>query len=161
MMEKPVARKEDLVIQNVDGELLVYDLRTNKAYHLTETAAFVWKACDGEHTAEDIRQKLEERFNSKVNEEFVNLALEQLGENNLLEGKLQYSSVLSRREVLKRIGVASMIALPVVASLTIPNTALAVGTCPTCSNPAQCAGSPCGPNCNPNPAPGNPPICGL
>ncbi len=152
MMEKPVARKEELVVQNVNDEILVYDLRTNKAYHLTETAAFVWGACDGKNTAEGIRQKLEERFKSKVNEEFVKFALEQLSENNLLKERLQSPLSISRREVLKRIGVASMIALPIVTSVIVPNTALAAVSCvgqtcaavpPQCPDPCSCSGGIC------------------
>ena len=45
--QRPVARQEGLVIQEMPDEVLVFDLKTNKAHCLNETAAFVWKACDG------------------------------------------------------------------------------------------------------------------
>jgi hypothetical protein len=61
-MEKPIARIEELVTQEIDGELLVYDVRTNKAHQLTETAAFVWKNCDGTKSIEDIRKITAEHF---------------------------------------------------------------------------------------------------
>lgn len=41
----PIARKTDLVIQEADDEVLIYDLSTNKASCLNKTAAFVWQNC--------------------------------------------------------------------------------------------------------------------
>ncbi len=46
----PIARKEGLVIQEMPEEVLVYDLDTNKAHCLNQTAAFVWKSCDGKNS---------------------------------------------------------------------------------------------------------------
>ncbi len=46
----PIARKEGLVIQEMPEEVLVYDLDTNKAHCLNQTAAFVWKSCDGRNS---------------------------------------------------------------------------------------------------------------
>ena len=43
----PKARKENLVVQESNGEVLIYDLDTNKAFCLNETSALVWQACDG------------------------------------------------------------------------------------------------------------------
>lgn len=39
--QRPLARSEGLVIQEMPDEVLVYDLETNKAHCLNETAAFV------------------------------------------------------------------------------------------------------------------------
>jgi hypothetical protein len=46
-IHKPEARKDGLVIQDLPEEILVYDLNTNKAHCLNQTAAYVWQACDG------------------------------------------------------------------------------------------------------------------
>ena len=53
-LQKPVARKEGLVIQEMPDEVLVYDLETNKAHCLNKTAAFVWNACDGKNSVAEI-----------------------------------------------------------------------------------------------------------
>ena len=50
----PVARKENLVIQEMPEEVLVYDMDTNKAHCLNRTAAFVWKSCDGKNSVAPI-----------------------------------------------------------------------------------------------------------
>ncbi len=140
-MEKPIARMEELVTQEINGELLIYDLRTNKAHHLTETAAFVWKNCDGTKSIEEIRKITSNHFKVDVNQDFISLALHQLSKNDLLKNEVKVIPEISRREVIKRIGLATMIALPIVASLSVPNTALASASCvgAPCSSPADCA----------------------
>jgi len=54
--QRPVARKEGLVIQEMPDEVLVFDTETNKAHCLNETAAFVWKSCNGTNSVADITQ---------------------------------------------------------------------------------------------------------
>ncbi len=151
-MQNPVARKNGLVIQETADEVLVYDLDANKAHCLNETSAFVWKSCTGGNSVADIVREFESTTGKTVNDDLVWLAIDQLGDNGLLEaGMTARFAGQSRREVIKKIGLASMVALPVVASLIAPSNALAVGSC-ACSNPGNCANSPNGctsmSNCN-------------
>ena len=137
-MQNPVARKNGLVIQEASDEVLVYDLDTNKAHCLNETSAFVWKSCTGTNSVADIVRDFESTTGKTVNDELVWLAIDQLGDNGLLEsGMTARFAGQSRREVIKKIGLASMVALPVVASLVAPPNALAVGSC-ACTNNAGC-----------------------
>lgn len=162
---KPLARKEDLVIQEVGGEILVYDLRTNKAICLNQTSALVWQNCDGKKDAMEIAKNIEKELGSNVSEDFVWFALKQLDKEKLVENDNSFESKfkgLSRREVIKKIGLASMIALPIVSSLVAPSAAMAQSavacSCPngqgadatSCTNSAQCmAGQTCsGVSCN-------------
>src|SRR5712664_1317306 len=100
---KPTARKNDLVIQQTDNEVLVYDLNTNKASCLNETAAFVWQNCDGSNDIADIAQALGRKTNNDVNDDVVWLAIDELSKNRLLEEELashQIFAGMSRREVI-------------------------------------------------------------
>lgn len=125
--QNPIARKAKLVVQEMPDEVLVYDLETNKAHCLNQTAAFVWKQCDGENTVADIVKQFEKHSGNKVEEDFVWLAIDQLNEKNLLNSELPKKfEGQSRRSVLKKIGLAAVIALPLVASLSAPTAALAV-----------------------------------
>ncbi len=144
--EIPNARKESLVIQELTDEILVYDLNNNKAHCLNQTAAFVWKACDGENTISEIITDFEKQFGGKISEDFIWLAIDQLNEKELLTGKTpEKFAGRSRREVLKKIGLASVIALPIVASITAPSAAMAV----VCSGTAtSCIGCPDGTPCD-------------
>ena len=129
----PMARQNGIVVQEMPDEVLVYDLDTNKAHCLNQSAALVWKSCDGSNTVADIVKQ----FDGKVTEDFVWLAIDQLNENNLLEGKVvPRFAGQSRRQVLKTIGLASMVALPVIASLVAPQNALGAVSC-ACTDPGQ------------------------
>jgi len=74
----PIARKKSLIIKELPTETLVYDLETDKAHCLNETAARVWKNCDGQQTVAQLRELTEQETNSPVPEEMVWLALDQL-----------------------------------------------------------------------------------
>lgn len=150
MDTNPMARQSDLVIQEMPDEVLVYDMNTNKAHCLNPSAAFVWKACNGKNSIADIVNQFEAKGKGKVSEDFVWLAIDQLHENGLLKNDigLRFAGQ-SRRQVVKSIGLASMLAVPVIASLVAPQNALAAASC-ACVNPAGCAGLPCPSttNCN-------------
>ena len=149
----PVARKQGLVVQEMPEEVLIYDLDTNKAHCLNKTAAFVWKSCDGNKSIAEITKSFANDFGSPVEEDLVWLAIEQLNDKNLLSESLQTNlKGQTRREVIKKIGFASVVALPIVASLTAPSSALASASC-ACVAPADCAaqtGCPNLGNCNPS-----------
>lgn len=120
--QKPLSRKDDIVVQEMNGEVLIYDLRENKAFCLNETAALVWQACDGKRTVAEIGT-------SVGNEDLVWLALDQLKKENLIVNEIESKfGGLSRREAVKRVGLSSVLALPVIASLVTP-TAAQTGTC--------------------------------
>ena len=40
-------KRVDALSRPLDDELLVYDARTHRGHCLNQTAAAVWKACDG------------------------------------------------------------------------------------------------------------------
>ena len=62
-----------------------------------------------------------------MQEDLIWLAIDQLNENNLLAEEIKANfNGQTRREVIKKIGLAAVIALPIVASLVAPTAALAV-----------------------------------
>lgn len=137
----PQSRQNALVIQELKGELLVYDLNASKAYCLNEISAFVWQLCDGNNSVKKISQSISKNLKSAVTEDFVWLAIAQLEERNLLAGNEEIAVDFkgrSRREVIRKIGLGSLIALPVISSLAVPTAANAA------SNTACIAeGQPC------------------
>ena len=138
----PIARKNGLVVQEVPDEVLVYDLETNKAHCLNQSAAMIWKSCDGNTSVSEIAKLVENQAGGKVTEDFVWLAIDQLSENNLLEKEISSRfEGTSRREVIKKIGLASVIAIPVIASLVAPQSAMAASSC-ACTGPIDCTSPP-------------------
>ena len=129
-LQVPIARQEGLVIQEADREVLVYDVDTHKAHCLNQTAAFIWQSCDGKSSVDEIKVKLERAFGKNVDEDLIWLAIDQLGEKKLLQNSpSQRFSGQTRRDVLKKIGFATVIALPIVTSLVAPPSVLAVISC--------------------------------
>jgi len=140
--QRPIARKSGLVVQEVPDEVLVYDLDSNKAHCLNQSAAIIWRSCDGNNSVSEIAKLVEVQAGGKVTEDFVWLAIDQLSENNLLEKEITSNfGGQSRREVIKKIGLATMVAIPVIASLVAPPSALAAQSC-NCNNPSQCGTPP-------------------
>lgn len=133
----PRARSRDLVVHDNNDEVLIYDTADHKAHCLNGTSAFVWTACDGSRTIEDIATLAAAHFGSPVGADLIELALAQLGESELLESPVTVSNVNGRREWIKRVGMTSLIALPVIASLVAPPNALASASC-ACVNPGGC-----------------------
>lgn len=135
----PKSRREKLVIQELDGEVLIYDLQSDKAFCLNITSSLVWQACDGSKNVSEISEWVSEKLNAANNEDLVWLALDQLKKENLMEETNLPNKFkgLKRREVIKKIGLASVVALPVIASLSAP-VAGATGTCTTVMNGCNC-----------------------
>lgn len=143
--KKPKSRQEDIVIQELDGEVLIYDLEKNKAFCLNKTSALVWQACDGKRTVAQISDLLGKQLKSQTDEDIVWLALDQLMKEKLLvttpdaDGRF---AGMSRRDVIRKISVSSMIALPVIAGLIAPqaihaNSACILGGECTCDTPSN------------------------
>lgn len=148
-LQIPSARKDGLVIQETNDEVLVYDLNSNKAHCLNQTAAFVWKSCDGKTPIAEITKMFSSETGKPVPEDMIWLAIDQLSEKNLLDKNLTNNfNGLSRRDVIKKIGLGTVIALPIVASLTAPTSVLALTSCAcgagstvVCGTTAGCPGT--------------------
>ncbi len=143
---KPLARKEGLVVQELPDEILIYDLETNRAHCLNETAAFVWQRCDGRKSASEISRELSEKIKSNVDDKIVWLAVDQLSRKNLLIGSHSKLSGISRREMVRVLGLSAAIAIPVVASIVAPQPAEAATCLPNgtgCESSTQCCSSLC------------------
>jgi hypothetical protein len=137
--EKPLARQAGLVVQDMHDEVLVYDLVTNKAHCLNESAATVWRSCNGSRGIKEIIESFEKVTGTRVAEDFVWLAIHQLHENGLMEGAIETPFAgQSRRQALKKIGVASLVALPIIASLVAPQNTLAQTSSCRCTSPGNC-----------------------
>ena len=147
----PRARTEGLVIQTLPEEVLVYDRKRDKAHCLNQTAALVWKYCDGKTTVPNIATLLEgELKTGLVDEGIVWYALGQLSKNHLLEESLAPPTALAgmnRRQMVRKLGFAALVAVPLVTSIIAPTPAQAV-TCiamgqPCPNDPVNCCNNFC------------------
>ena|SRR2546423_5601860 len=140
----PRARSEGLLVQELSQELLVYDTERHKAHCLNTTAAFIWKHCDGRRSVHEIAQHLEKTLGTSIDEDVVWCALSQLEKDHLLEKKIEWpagTERISRRELVRRLGIGAAIAIPLVTSIVAPSVAYAGSLCNSgapCSTLADC-----------------------
>ncbi len=122
----PKLKDHNLVVQEFAKELLIYDLTKNKAYCLNETSAMIWQECDGATSILEISQKVSRKLKNEVSENIVWIAISQFKVDNLLNNNEQFTTPfdgLKRREIIKRIGISSIIALPIISSIVVPTAA--------------------------------------
>ena len=140
--DAPRARTADLEVIGVSNETIVYDRRTDKAHCLNETAALVWKNCDGKNATRDIAKALQAELGANAPEDMVSLAIADLGKAGLLDapGAKGFTAPrgVSRREVVRRAAGMATVALPLVSSLLAPTSASAASIACSCVVPGDC-----------------------
>lgn len=151
MNNKPQARHDGLIVRELDDEILIFDTKRNKAHCLNDSAALVWKQCDGQSTAAEISRRLSLQLKTEVAERVVWFALKQFSGDHLLAEKLTVpapfiAAGLNRREMVRVLGLAAVVAVPLVTSIVAP-TAVQAATClpsgQPCSTSAQCCSGLC------------------
>jgi hypothetical protein len=159
MTHTPAARRDRLIVRELENETLVYDQQRDEAHCLNQTAALVWKQCDGQTSVDEIATRLADELQQKVDPKVVWLALAQLRRKRLLLERLPRQATgsiqlrkrdkprISRRELALRLGQAMVIALPLVTTIVAPRPASAGSCDPDCESPVLgicCpAGCPC------------------
>jgi hypothetical protein len=146
---RPRARSEGLVVRELDGEVLVYDLERHRAVCLNRAAALVWRRCDGRTDVAGLARALGEELGEPAVEEVVWLALEQLGRDRLLGEAMRRparAARVTRRELIRRLGLAAAATLPLVTSVVVPTPAQAaspLGPGQPCTSSVECASGVC------------------
>lgn len=140
---RPVARTDAMIVEELDGDLIIYDTASNKAHALNPLAARIWKLCDGRHSVSE----LADMFAAETPDGAVVNCLAQLERLHLLnDGSLGgfESAVLSRRQLLRKVAIgtaAAAVMVPMVTSILAPN-AMATASCQALN--ADCTGGkPC------------------
>ena len=145
----PRARTDGVIVEELADEVLVYDLDRDRAHCLNQTAANVWRLCDGKSSAAEIATRLGVDLEPAAAQEVVWTAIDQLSRAGLLDKKIKRPAAaggMSRRDVIKKIAVAAAIGVPVVTSVVAP-TATFAATCrpsrASCTTSAQCCSGIC------------------
>lgn len=143
-----VPRRKNAIVRQVSDEFLVYDKELNKAHCLNQVAGRVWNLCDGRRSAIAIIRELQ-NSTQPMDEKFVWMALDQMAKAGLLINQIptvDNNLGLSRRTLIRKLGAAAALALPVVASIAVPTPASAVSCLANgkpCSMDSQCCSGHC------------------
>ena len=157
MKQFPKARETDLIIYDLTDELLIYDEVRDRAHSLNRPAALVWKLCDGKTSPEEIGKRLRSELSSQgelIDERFVWYAIKQLQNDHLLEEDLEVPQAmhlvmrgrLGRRQVMRFLGLAAIVSVPVVTSIVAPTAAQAASCFASghaCTSGPQCCSGIC------------------
>jgi hypothetical protein len=131
------------VVTELMDELLVYDLERHRAHCLNPAASVVFRSCDGKRTVEELARLLKRELGEPAEPDCVWLALDLLGRAQLLRERVDRppaSGRLSRRELVRRVGIAVLV--PAITSVLAPTPAQAAATCVNdCTG--QVFGTPC------------------
>ncbi|MCA1645963.1 MAG: PqqD family protein [Chloroflexi bacterium] len=140
----PAARSGGLLIEHVEDETVVYDLKTKEAHCLKAIAAYVFRNADGHASIADIAARAENDLGASVSEHDVADAISQLEQIGLVVTPLivrngndlavEDDDGLSRRQMMRRIGIAGAVtvgASPLITSIVAPTAAMALSGLPT------------------------------
>ena len=152
MPTMPRARQAGLIVRELEDETLVYDADTDRAHCLNQTAARIWKHCDGTSSVTQIADLLSQTTETTIDEKVVWYALEQFNKDGLLEEKIETPAAfkidgMSRRRMVRTLGLAAMVAIPLVTSIVAPTPVQAGGSCLPPDSSCDPKGIPC---CPPN-----------
>jgi hypothetical protein len=149
--DRPMARSEGLLVEELDGEVLIYDLEHHRAHCLNAAAATVWRACDGTRTETELTEVMDRSFPGSDRDSAA-YGLGLLRTRNLMAAPAPGSAPakgVTRREILRKVaigGLAVGLGIPVVKSIVAPKPAQAFSCVPTgssCSSSAQCCSGIC------------------
>jgi hypothetical protein len=140
----PLARSEGLIVREIAGELLVYDTQSDRATSLNALSLAVWRACDGTRDVDAIAATVS-LDGAVVPTASVWKALDLLDRAKLLDAGVTVPAALlagdSRRTFFRNAGLAALVAVPLVAGITVPSPAQAASCLPAganCTSSSQC-----------------------
>jgi len=149
----PRARKAGLIVRELEDETLVYDVDTDEAHCLNQAAARIWKHCDGTSSVTQICEFLSQTMETTIDEKVVWYALEQFSKDGLLVERIQPPPAfmiagMSRRRMVRTLGLAAMVAIPLVTSIVAPTPVQAGGSCLPVGSPCKSNSECCSGFCN-------------
>jgi hypothetical protein len=142
---KPHARQDEIIVEELTDEILIYDLQGDTAYCLGHIAALIWKQCNGTHSVPQIMQAVGAELKTPVEENVVINVLGQLSGARLLQVPFpSHAPLLSRRALIKCAGAVAATAF--ITSIVAPTAAEAATQFPRgarCAASAECQSGLC------------------
>jgi hypothetical protein len=138
-MRGPLGRTDDLVTEEIQEELLVYDERADRVTRLNRPAALVWRGCDGNRSRAELLAYMRDELGDVADDDLVSIALDRLAANGLLEDGFEERTPQqtreSRRRFIRRVGTVGIAAaaLPAAYSVIAPTPSHAASGSTTCA----------------------------
>jgi len=80
-------QNEDCLLEDMDGEMLLYNPSNSTTLHLNGPSVIVWELCDGERSVQEIIDMVKEAYPDQAEQviEDVKAVIEDLSERKVLE----------------------------------------------------------------------------
>jgi len=75
-------KKENITIQNLGDEVILYDPDMENVHILNQTAQTIWALCNGENTIDDIQKKLIENYPDASQDDLYNDVIDTIDDFN-------------------------------------------------------------------------------
>ena len=137
--ETPRSIQQDVSIQQIGTETLLYDGRRHLAFCLNASSAVVWRLANGTNTISQMSEAASFELGVGLSEDLVRFTVDTLRSDGLIELAtetevgIDAAPCISRRAMLQRLGAGGAMLLPVVASIVAPTAAQAYSGCVDCS----------------------------
>ena len=124
-------RVEGFTIERMAEEILAVNEAGSEAYALNQGAAAVFDLCDGRSSRAQMAAEVRRRTGLPADEEIADLALAELADAGLVDLDGQEPPAVTRRSLIRRLGLSSAAAmmLPVVETVLLPSGAVAADVC--------------------------------
>ena len=121
--------RRPLIVKQIGAEWVLYDEQTSTAHCLNGVAAEIWTACEEETSGTDIKVAL--RFERPdVRDEDILASLNEMLKLGILEESTSSEAVsVSRRELVRKLGLTAAIALPIAITSVLVPPAAATASC--------------------------------
>lgn len=129
---RPKARDKEIIIHETKDETLVYHQGRNKAFLLNSTIAEVWRHCNGLRDIGELSTSVFPNSGKTLDENLIKLSLDILQKEDLFEedsNTADFFRKISRRELIRKAGLSSMVALPVLMKIVVPTAVNAASGC--------------------------------
>jgi hypothetical protein len=117
----PLARKRDILPENLPEEVVLYDKANNKVHCLNKTAAAIWESCDGTKSVDELAHIVSTKFGVPEDRNLVLQALEELEKADLMEAgsiMVPRAGLTSRREAVGKIAMAGTALVATIVAAT-------------------------------------------
>src|SRR5262245_1283049 len=114
------SERKNLIVRRLKDELILYDRKTNRAYCLNRVAGEVWGLCDGKTTLSEIVEHFQKIGEPEIDRNVIYLSLRKLERAGLLKNDwpdVERITLSSRRALIKKLGIAATLSLPIVTSI--------------------------------------------
>src|SRR5439155_23194677 len=134
-------QQRKLITRRIGDELLLFDEETSTAHCLNGIAGEMWRACEWESSVREVTEVLRPRW-LDIEEDVVAASLSKLAAAGLREETTVLENISTgRRELIRKLGFAAAVALPIVVTSVLVPPAYAAASCVGLAQP--CSIKPC------------------